>query len=725
MDDLSLPDMWQDEEEEYYPDSDELIIEDPSQTSGSEAPALSAASFDGRESSGSFQVFQGNSELQKLEVDDPDEARNVFEAILRKAVDIRASDVHLTPNDCVAYTVDGDIVKDRSFGTVSDNFMVVLYQAILTHVSQDSFIETLELDTSYQMRGAPYRRFRLNLGKTFDAPMMTLRLVNETVPTPEQLGIPQEMVDWMNLTNGLIMVNGSTGTGKDLPLSTRIPLPGGNSTTMGEIQPGEQVVGGGGQAVEVDWVGPVNRHPLVQTVSFITGESQVAGVQHQWAFVKRLPDGHFLYDKQLTLVNALSFLLLTAGNDRFISVEQVQELISRYGGNLPNPRPTLDYFQVHERDEGLWSFREVAAALIKKYSFDYTGLPFSVGLTGDLDCDCFIPLACPTVTESNCGGRAVKDSSLLVERKRWWLQNEDRSFTCATVDEAETLWRDICSAGLNAYRDGLTVCFDDGVVDGFPLGLKRVKEVGEPFVSLEPTRCISVKGGLYLCGDTNIITHNSTTLASLLKQVQLTQNKKIITVEKPIEFVFGTDGKALITQREVGRDTRSFANGLKSAMRAAPDIIFVGEVRDQEEVDTLLAAAETGHLAVSTIHANSCYESINRIKTMYDGSEQLRVLSSLATKARGFANQQLLKKKNGGGRFAVREILPVREPEVRQMISDGDVEGIRQWMFDRELLMEHQLVQAYLDGKCVLNEARSKAPDPQLFDRILKSGVNR
>jgi twitching motility protein PilT len=225
------------------------------------------------------------------------------------------------------------------------------------------------------------------------------------------------------------------------------------------------------------------------------------------------------------------------------------------------------------------------------------------------------------------------------------------------------------------------------------------------------------RGAVMLNGSTG--TGKSTTMSSLLKEVQLTQPKKIITIEKPIEFVYGTEGKALVVQREVGKDARSFAGALKSALRQAPDIVVVGEVRDREEVDEFLRAAETGHLAISTMHSDSAPATINRIMSLYDGDEQKRILGTLSDVARGFANQLLVKTPDGKGRFAVREVLPVDE-EVSKLILHGNVSGLQEYQMRHKITMDHELAKAVAGGFCKLEDARLQSSKPHRFDRLVK-----
>lgn len=212
----------------------------------------------------------------------------------------------------------------------------------------------------------------------------------------------------------------------------------------------------------------------------------------------------------------------------------------------------------------------------------------------------------------------------------------------------------------------------------------------------------------------------STTLSSLIQEIQFTRAEKVITIEKPIEYVYGVKPgqKAFITQREIGRDSRAFSNALTSAMRQAPNIIVVGEVRNKLEIDELLRAAETGHLAISTLHTTSCPATINRIRSMYEGDEQLRVLATLADNLRGMMTQTLVKSPDGKSRLAVREVLQI-DSALKELVLVGDTLGIRKSMEKSGTTMEHELMKAVSSGKASLESARSKAPNPLYFDELI------
>jgi len=166
----------------------------------------------------------------------------------------------------------------------------------------------------------------------------------------------------------------------------------------------------------------------------------------------------------------------------------------------------------------------------------------------------------------------------------------------------------------------------------------------------------------------------SSTIASMIEEINKTKKAHIVTIEDPIEFVF-KDKKSLIEQREVGVDTKSFASALKYVLRQDPDIIFVGEMRDPETIATVLTAAETGHLVFSTLHTNSAAEAVERIVDVFDGSKQRQILIQLSSVLRGVVAQHLLPKK-GGGRIAVREIF-VNTPAVANLIKENNINQIK------------------------------------------------
>lgn len=209
----------------------------------------------------------------------------------------------------------------------------------------------------------------------------------------------------------------------------------------------------------------------------------------------------------------------------------------------------------------------------------------------------------------------------------------------------------------------------------------------------------------------------STSLSSLIRRIQLTQRKHILTIEKPVETVYPKDGLSLVTQREVGQDTLSFANALTSAMRDSPDVILVGEMRTNEEISATIEAADTGHLTFSTLHTKSAEETILRILSKFEGEDKRDVLARLSSNLIGIMAQQLLQRKDGKGRIAVHEVLSV-DRDVSEMILQGDVHGIHDYMMEHRTSMDHQLLRMVVNNDITYSEAYGHAMNPNEFKEL-------
>jgi twitching motility protein PilT len=162
----------------------------------------------------------------------------------------------------------------------------------------------------------------------------------------------------------------------------------------------------------------------------------------------------------------------------------------------------------------------------------------------------------------------------------------------------------------------------------------------------------------------------STTLAALVDLINRTRALHVLTIEDPIEFVH-RDARAVVTQREIGFDTPSYGSGLRAALRQDPDVILIGEMRDQETIETALVAAETGHLVFSTLHTLDAPETINRIIAAFPPHQQDQVRTQLARVLRAAVSQRLLPRADGTGRALAAEVL-ISTPYVRDCIQDRD-----------------------------------------------------
>ncbi|WP_092282070.1 type IV pilus twitching motility protein PilT [Caldicoprobacter faecalis] len=161
----------------------------------------------------------------------------------------------------------------------------------------------------------------------------------------------------------------------------------------------------------------------------------------------------------------------------------------------------------------------------------------------------------------------------------------------------------------------------------------------------------------------------STTLAAIVNKINMERAVHIITLEEPIEYLHRHQ-KSIVNQREVGSDTKSFAAGLRAALRQDPDVILIGEMRDLETISIALTAAETGHLVLSTLHTIGAAKTIDRIIDVFPPHQQQQVRFQLSTVLEGVISQQLIPQKDGSGRVAAVEVMVVT-PAIRNLIREG------------------------------------------------------
>jgi len=207
-----------------------------------------------------------------------------------------------------------------------------------------------------------------------------------------------------------------------------------------------------------------------------------------------------------------------------------------------------------------------------------------------------------------------------------------------------------------------------------PEGIKTIKDLDLPEQLID---LIDVSEGLILLtGPTGA--GKTTTLAALIHSINVAQQKHIITIEDPIEFVH-ENHKCLINQREVAGHTKSFSGALRAALREDPDIILVGEMRDLETISLAITAAETGHLVFATLHTNSAVKTVDRIIDVFPEAQQAQIRVMLAESLRGVVAQALLPRADHNGRVPVLEIL-VNVPAVANLIREGKTHQISSMM---------------------------------------------
>ena len=215
----------------------------------------------------------------------------------------------------------------------------------------------------------------------------------------------------------------------------------------------------------------------------------------------------------------------------------------------------------------------------------------------------------------------------------------------------------------------------------------------------------------------------TTTTGALINYINSSRSCHILTIEDPIEILHG-DRQAIVSQREIGMDTRDFESALRAAMREDPDVIFIGEIRDPETVKAALQAAETGHLVISTLHTTDVTETVNRIIDFFPPHQQGQIRVSLAASLRGVVSQRLLPRKDGRGRIPAVEVLVMNgrvrdlilNPDMTHMIHDivGDSSFYGMQTFDQALLA------LYRAGLVELQEAMTTATNQHDFEIALK-----
>ncbi len=207
----------------------------------------------------------------------------------------------------------------------------------------------------------------------------------------------------------------------------------------------------------------------------------------------------------------------------------------------------------------------------------------------------------------------------------------------------------------------------------------------------------------------------STTLAALIDKINSERNVHIVTIEDPIEFVHHHK-KAIVNQRELDADTKSYKNALKYILRQDPDVVLIGEMRDLETIEAALIIAETGHLAFSTLHTNSCVQTINRIIDVFPSYQQPQVRAQLSFVLEGVLSQQLIPRADGRGRVLALEIM-IPNPAIRNLIREDKVHQIYSQMqvgqakFGMQT-MNQSLASLYMRRYISYEEALSRSSDP-------------
>ena len=254
-----------------------------------------------------------------------------------------------------------------------------------------------------------------------------------------------------------------------------------------------------------------------------------------------------------------------------------------------------------------------------------------------------------------------------------------------------------------------------------PYEIRSFRDLGLPVVMENLSK--KQQGLILVTGPTG--SGKSTTLASIIDKINSERKRHIVTIEDPVEYIH-QHKKCIVNQREVKADTETFASALKHVLRQDPDVILIGEMRDQETMAAALTIAETGHLTLATLHTNSTFESINRIVDTFPPGQQSQVRAQLAFVLEGVLAQQLIPRARGRGRVLVTEVM-VCTPAIRAVIRDDKIHQIYGLMQAGQKhgmqTMNQALFNAVVSKEIDLEEALRRSTDPQELSNMLGQPV--
>jgi twitching motility protein PilT len=280
---------------------------------------------------------------------------------------------------------------------------------------------------------------------------------------------------------------------------------------------------------------------------------------------------------------------------------------------------------------------------------------------------------------------------------------------------------DLARFRVNAFRQRGSISIACRVV---PFNIRAADELGLPDVV---TRLADEPRGIILVTGTTG-SGKSTTLAAMVNHINVNYPRNMVTIEDPIEYLH-RDKRAVVHQREIGLDTGSFAKALRRVLRQDPDVILIGEMRDEETVATALSAAETGHLVLSTLHTIDAVETINRIVDFFPPHQHQQVRAMLAGALRGVISQRLVRTVDGTGRVPACEVLTMTG-RVRDMIMNPEETGklsevIAEGTYYGMQTFDQGLLKLYQEGKIAMEEALQAATHPHDFKLLVASEGQR
>ena len=250
-----------------------------------------------------------------------------------------------------------------------------------------------------------------------------------------------------------------------------------------------------------------------------------------------------------------------------------------------------------------------------------------------------------------------------------------------------------------------------------PITIPTIDSLGLPSVIKDLARL--PRGLVLVTGPTG--SGKSTTLASMVDQINNERNCHILTLEDPLEYLH-KHKKAMVNQREIGSDSLSFGNALRGALRQDPDVILVGEMRDLETISIAITAAETGHFVLSTLHTSGAAKTIDRVIDVFPPHQQQQVRVQLSSVVQGIISQQLLPKADGKGRVAAHEIM-IATPAIRNLIREDKIHQIDTAIQTGAKLkmqtMDSSLIDLYMRGLIRKDIALTQAMNPEEMKKYI------
>lgn len=295
----------------------------------------------------------------------------------------------------------------------------------------------------------------------------------------------------------------------------------------------------------------------------------------------------------------------------------------------------------------------------------------------------------------NLGNRMIQDAAFSQELNRWG--QVDRTFSLP----------DGVRARINLYNRNGSLAAAIRILPG---EIPSLAKLGVPKVVSE---LVMNEGGLLLVSGPSG-SGKSTSLASILEFINQRRECHILTLEDPIEYLH-RNARAIINQREIGRDTPSFTQGLRSALRQDPDVIMVGEIRDAETLSTALTAAETGHLVMASVHSGTATQTLERMLDIFPPQQQPQARIMIANTLVGIMNQKLIPGRDGRGRVLAAEVLVVN-PAVRNMIRSNKIHLIQSAMqagLSQGMVSMRKAVQKLLEQNKISADTASKVSEQQ------------